>query len=92
MTSLIRSYNWHDECERNNGRSPNCDLLLMMAFVSVSDLGDDDNDGFLDLFVGVNNFGSDWLYHNNGSGGFTKITTGAIVNSGANANNCVGRL
>jgi hypothetical protein len=50
--------------------------------------GDYDNDGFLDLFVGVNNNGSDWLYHNNGRGGFTKITTGAIVNSGANANNC----
>jgi len=50
--------------------------------------GDYDNDGFLDLFVGVNNFGNDWLYHNNGHGGFTKITTGAIVSSGANANNC----
>src|SRR6266545_5125421 len=45
--------------------------------------GDYDNDGFLDLFVGVNNFGNDWLYHNNGHGGFTKITTGAIVSSGA---------
>jgi hypothetical protein len=50
--------------------------------------GDYDNDGFLDLFVGVNNFGNDWLYHNNGRGGFTKITNGAIVSSGANANNC----
>src|SRR5947209_8185339 len=50
--------------------------------------GDYDNDGFLDLFVGVNNGGSDWLYHNNGPGGFTKITTGAIVTSGGNANNC----
>jgi hypothetical protein len=49
---------------------------------------DYDNDGFLDLFVGVNNFGNDWLYHNNGLGSFTKITAGAIVNSGANANNC----
>src|SRR5947207_3165171 len=28
--------------------------------------GDYDNDGFLDLFVGVNNSGNDWLYHNNG--------------------------
>src|SRR6185295_18193139 len=31
--------------------------------------GDYDNDGFLDLFVGVNNNGNDWLYHNNGQGG-----------------------
>jgi len=49
---------------------------------------DYDNDGGLDLFVGVNSSRSDWLYHNNGLGGFTKITTGAIVNSGGNANNC----
>jgi len=50
--------------------------------------GDYDNDGFLDLFVGVNNSGDDWLYHNDGQGGFTKITTGAIVNSKGYANNC----
>jgi len=49
---------------------------------------DYDNDGFLDLFVGVNNFGNDWLYHNNGLGGFTKVTAGAIVSSAGNANNC----
>ena len=50
--------------------------------------GDYDNDGSLDLFVGVNNQGADWLYHNNGNGSFTKISSGAIVSSGANANNC----
>ncbi len=50
--------------------------------------GDYDNDGFLDLFVAVNNLGNDWLYHNNGNGSFTKITSGAIVSSGANGNNC----
>ena len=50
--------------------------------------GDYDNDGWLDLFVGVNNGGNDWLYHNNGDGSFTKITNGAIVSSGGNANNC----
>lgn len=49
--------------------------------------GDYDNDGFLDLFVsnyGENNF----LYHNNGNGTFTKITTGAIVNDGGNSTGC----
>src|ERR1043166_9232689 len=43
---------------------------------------DYDNDCWLDLFVGVNNQGNDWIYHNNGDGSFTKIV------SGANANNC----
>ena len=49
---------------------------------------DYDNDGALDLFVAVNSSGSDWLYHNNGNGSFTKITAGAIVSSGGNGNNC----
>src|SRR5687768_6323801 len=50
--------------------------------------GDYDNDGWLDLFVGISNSGNDWLYRNNGGIGFTKITTGPIVTSGGNANNC----
>ena len=48
---------------------------------------DYDNDGYMDLFVanyGENNF----LYHNNGNGTFTKITTGAIVNDGGNSTGC----
>ncbi len=49
--------------------------------------GDYDNDGALDLFVSVN-IGNDWLYHNNGDGTFTKITTGPIANNGGNGNNC----
>jgi hypothetical protein len=44
---------------------------------------DYDNDGFLDLFVTTGNFDTvqrqNYLYHNNGNGTFTKITTGAIA-------------
>jgi hypothetical protein len=46
--------------------------------------GDYDNDGFLDLFV-VNGFTGpedNLLYHNNGDGTFSKITTGSPVNDG----------
>jgi enediyne biosynthesis protein E4 len=50
--------------------------------------GDYDNDGLLDLFVGVNNAGNDWLYRNIGGGAFAKVASGSIVGSGGNANNC----
>ncbi len=46
--------------------------------------GDYDNDGFLDLFVSNSNNQSNFLYHNNGNGTFTKITTGAIVTNVGN--------
>jgi len=49
--------------------------------------GDYDNDGFLDLFV-VNGFAGpqdNLLYHNNGDGTFSKITTGSLVNDGGSS-------
>lgn len=49
--------------------------------------GDYDNDGFLDLFV-VNGFAGpedNLLYHNNGDGTFSKITTGSPVNDGGSS-------
>jgi hypothetical protein len=51
--------------------------------------GDYDNDGWLDLFVARtgtdSNFNivaheNNWLYHNNGDGTFTKVTSGSLVN------------
>ncbi|MCF7800795.1 MAG: VCBS repeat-containing protein, partial [Candidatus Marinimicrobia bacterium] len=46
---------------------------------------DYDNDGFLDLFVSQVDNWNNTLYHNNGDGTFTKITTGSIVNDGGNS-------
>ncbi len=41
--------------------------------------GDYDNDGYDDLFVPINDLNKpNLLYHNNGDGSFTKITTGAL--------------
>jgi hypothetical protein len=53
-----------------------------------SSWGDYDHDGDLDLFVpnqgGENNF----LYRNEGSGAFTRITSGGIVNDGGDSKAC----
>ncbi|MGH1365794.1 MAG: FG-GAP-like repeat-containing protein [Calditrichia bacterium] len=51
---------------------------------------DYDSDGFLDVYVingAFTNDGADnFLYHNNGDGTFTKITSGAPVNDGQHSN------
>src|SRR5437762_12284989 len=47
--------------------------------------GDYDHDGYLDLFV--SNFGTpfNYLYHNNGDGSFTRVTTGEIATDDTNS-------
>ncbi len=44
--------------------------------------GDYDNDGFLDLYVG--NGGNNYLYHNDGNGAFTRISSNGLGNAAGN--------
>ena len=44
--------------------------------------GDYDNDGYLDLYVANGSGQNNFLYHNDGGTGFTRILSGQIVNDG----------
>lgn len=46
---------------------------------------DYDNDGFLDLFIALDSGWDNLLFHNNGNGTFTQVTTGSIVTDGGNS-------
>jgi hypothetical protein len=52
-------------------------IVTNTANFTASTWGDYDNDGFLDLFVCEYQPGNNFLYHNNGDGTFSRITTGS---------------
>lgn len=55
------------------------------AIYCAAEWGDYDNDGDLDLYVCVTITGNSALFQNNGDGTFRKITSGAVVSTGATA-------
>jgi hypothetical protein len=63
-------------------RITNLPMVNASAWATGAAWGDYDNDGNLDLFVtrpGNNGNGPNTLYHNDGGGKFTKVTTGLLV-------------
>jgi hypothetical protein len=50
--------------------------------------GDYDNDGRIDLFVANEQGQNNFLFHNDGGGTFTRITSGSIVNDGGPSYGC----
>jgi hypothetical protein len=78
---------------RNSGdgtfvRQTNGPVVLDFQNSEIVQWVDYDNDGFLDLFSANEGGQNESLYHNNGDGTFTKITTGSIVNDGGNSAGC----
>ncbi|MFQ5628738.1 MAG: FG-GAP-like repeat-containing protein, partial [bacterium] len=57
------------------------------GFSTAASWGDFDNDGFLDLFV-ANRQGPNFLYKNNGAGGFEKVASGAVITDDAASMGC----
>jgi hypothetical protein len=94
---LVGTYLGASSLYRNNG---NGTFSLVSSGPITTDSGavygaawaDYDNDGHLDLYLNNNQSSfsntNDWLYHNNGDGTFAKVTSGPVVTSGGNGNNC----
>lgn len=63
-------------------------VIALDQYSVMGNWADYDNDGFLDLFVSRWQNQNNLLYHNNGNGTFTKVTTGNIVNDHGNSFGC----
>lgn len=85
---FVTNYDEANALYHNNGdgtftKITTGDIVTDQGFGESCAPADYDNDGYVDLFV-ANRAGTNALYHNNGDGTFTKITSGDIVTDNAN--------
>jgi hypothetical protein len=83
----IPSFLFRNDGHGNFTRVSAAEIALAAADSNGCGWGDYDNDGFLDLVIAngsvQNAQQNEHLYRNNGDGGFTRILTGPVPNSGA---------
>ncbi|MGB0850990.1 MAG: CRTAC1 family protein, partial [Bacteroidia bacterium] len=76
VPTTVLAYDLNTNFRKDNTAGLNIDIGNSWS----ASWGDYDNDGYDDLFVPINTIGeSNILYHNDGDGTFTKITTGPVV-------------
>jgi hypothetical protein len=74
-----RNFLYHNDGNAKFTKVTSSAIASVAAASSGSAWADYDNDGFLDLFIAVRG-GVNMLFHNNGDGTFTRVTTGSLVN------------
>lgn len=74
-----RNFLYHNEGNGKFTKVTSSAIAGIATASSGSAWADYDNDGFLDLFIAVRG-GANLLFHNNGDGTFTQVTTGTLVN------------
>ncbi|MEL6672784.1 MAG: FG-GAP-like repeat-containing protein [Bacteroidota bacterium] len=79
---------YHNNGDGTFTRATDNAIALEAKFSMGATWADYDNDGLQDLFVPNGRNQNNSLYHNDGNGKFTKITTGDIVNDGGNSGGC----
>ncbi|MEM6342251.1 MAG: FG-GAP-like repeat-containing protein [Bacteroidota bacterium] len=76
---------YHNEGDGTFTTAETSPIMLEAKSTMSASWGDYDNDGLVDLFVPNTQDDNNSLYHNDGNGKFTKITTGDIVTDGGNS-------